>query len=323
MKLGSIPGDGGLLGLTGCGRLMTSTGERWGFFIGMKRASKLLGQWSREVPLEGMRGYILARQKPGGGFGLTPHLPASVEDTYYCVRALELMGEAGGVKFLASYLDCAPPMASSPARVLFQQAYLRRWSGITTHGLEEALATRLRRPPVLFELHYSLRAAGELGGQAELRLRKLIRRKTQGLAAQWRTVRDLWHLLSLRNLLGLPQPQDFSSDWLLACRNSDGGFGFLPGTTSFLENGFHALRAMELLGLGLERPDECALFILACRTRSGGFGRINGAVPSPETTFMALDSLRLLGVISHGTHLPRPLTSNFGSALETWKPTAS
>jgi hypothetical protein len=81
--------------------------------------------WERLGP-EGVLGYLLARQKPGGGFSLTPLLPPSLEDTYYAFRSLELLGAEALARRLRGYLERVPPSATSPAKVLFEQAYLRR-----------------------------------------------------------------------------------------------------------------------------------------------------------------------------------------------------
>lgn len=275
-------------------------------------------QWRSRIEARGVAAYLLARQKAGGGFGMTPRLPATVEDTYYSFRALELLGATGRVRHLRRFLALLPPSATSPAKVLFQQAWLQRRCRGGLGGLVEALRIRLARHPDLSEVYYALRAAREL---PQAGLAAAVGQAAPGQVGRWRTVTDLWRVLVLRDFLGLPPPPG-AANWLLACQNRDGGFGFLPGTTSFLENTFHGLRSARYLGEGLRWPEACAHFVLRCASGAGGFGRTSSAVPSPETTYMALASLWLLDDLAArrgGQALPGPTSEQEAQ----WRPTAS
>jgi hypothetical protein len=278
------------------------------------------GWWS-SVEADSAVAYLLARQKPGGGFGLTPRLPATVEDTYYCLRALELLGATGEVRSLADYLSALPVSATSPAKVLFQQAYLRR-GVVSTDGLEEALTVRLGRQPTLAELYYTLRAARELGGPSQERLAGAVGTLVPERVSRWRTVRDLWQVLVLSGSLRLPPPAG-CREWLRSSQNLDGGLGFLPGTTSFLENTFYGLRAARVLKVELRWPERCGRFVLRARSGAGGYGRTNSAVPSPETTFMALASLRLLDALQGIGPAFDSVAAIAPVGEETWRPTAN
>ena len=85
--------------------------------------------------------------------------------------------------------------------------------------------------------------------------------------------------------------RDKAIDWLRACQNYDGGFGFMPGTTSFIENTFYGLRALELLGGQSEDPEMALNYVLSCRTKSGGFSRKANAAPFLDATYYAIGSL--------------------------------
>jgi hypothetical protein len=281
--------------------------------------------WWPRVDPESVLGYLLARQKPTGGFGLTLRLPPTLEDTYYAVRALELLEATTRVNPLGDYLNGVPVSATSPIKVLLQQAYLRRRSGSPIEGLEEAVLVRLHRRPSLAELYWALRVARELGGGSKERLSAAIWEVSESRLASWRTVTDFWQLLVLREFRRLPAPAD-ALTWALSCQNLDGGFGFLPGSTSFLENTIYGLRVVAHLGGRLRWPERCGEYVLRCRSTSGGFGRTSSALPSPETTYMALASLRLLD------KLEREPASHEGVAPESrcpsveeppWRPTHS
>jgi hypothetical protein len=56
------------------------------------RASK---EWWRQAGAAGVAGYLLARQKPGGGFGRTSTALPSPETTYLALASLRLLGGLG------------------------------------------------------------------------------------------------------------------------------------------------------------------------------------------------------------------------------------
>jgi prenyltransferase beta subunit len=281
----------------------------------------MANRWWQGVNAEEVTAYLLARQKPKGGFALTPGLPATIEDSYYAFRSLELLEVVTGQDALKRYLGAAAPSAANPAKVLSQYAYLCRRTGCSMGGIEQAITTRRRRQPTTAELYSALRASEQVRGKSGERLRAWVRvAAAPERLASWRTVTDLWHILVLREFSLLPLPQ-IAPEWLLACQNMDGGFGFLPGSTSFLENTFHGLRAARLLGVRLRWPEGCGRFVLRARS-GGGFGRTSRAVPSPETTYMALASLRLLDGLED-EDVVNPVKLNARSGEEAWRPTAS
>lgn len=206
--------------------------------------------------------------------------------------------------------------------MLFQQAYLRRRNGSSTDGLERALATRLARQPTLAELYYALRAARKLGGPSQERLAGAVGTLVPERVSRWRTVRDLWQVLVLSGSLRLPPPAG-CREWLRSSQNLDGDLGFLPGTTSFLENTFYGLRAARVLKVELRWPERCGRFVLRARSGAGGYGRTNSAVPSPETTFMALASLRLLDALQGIGPAFDSVAAIAPVGEETWRPTAN
>jgi len=73
-----------------------------------------------------------------------------------------------------------------------------------------------------------------------------------------------------------------------------GGFGGLPGTTSFIENTHCWLKALALMDSAPLSPDMARDFILRCKTRGGGFARKSGGAPFLYATWHAVASLNLL-----------------------------
>jgi prenyltransferase beta subunit len=113
----------------------------------------------------------------------------------------------------------------------------------------------------------------------------------------WRDATELW--MHIYQLFGRQTDQKILLrkdliDWLQACQNSDGGFGFLPGTTSFIENCYSSLRALALLGAAPLNPVGCQSFLMSCWTGTGGFARSNRAMAFLYSTWYGIAALELL-----------------------------
>lgn len=248
--------------------------------------------------------FVTARRKTTGGFGATPGLPATVEDTYHALRVLHLRPdepkEAGEARLRANdlqrYLAGVHP-GSGGSRTLFQWLWCCRAAGldVAQDALAATVRGRMAGSDVLEDWYYGAGILAEL-------LEKTLpaRGASQCLAAVlnrgWRGVDEAWMHLRLsrhfRQPLVLSGPGLIS--WLQACQNGDGGFGFFPATTSFVENCHAALRALAFLGAEPLDPIGAFHFLRGCQTVSGGFGRCPKAAPFLDATWHALAALAFL-----------------------------
>lgn len=234
--------------------------------------------------------YVRERQKEEGGFGLTPLLPASVADTFFAIRILELLGRDQGLENTKQYVALTGWSISTRVKTLYQLAYLQRKFGI----LKKNPPPPPPSDPLSLESTFYWQKMKHLWGNSCPR---------PGNASGWAlpspklpasyTVLDLCYYLNLHH--NMPS-QEVASwvEWVQACQSPDGGFGFMPGTSSFMDN---VLPAMEILSRFNRSPlDSSKLlnFILGCQTRSGGFARKNGGVAFLESSYQAVKSLHLL-----------------------------
>ena len=102
--------------------------------------------------------------------------------------------------------------------------------------------------------------------------------------------------------------------WLQRSQNGDGGFGFFPGTTSFIENCHATLAALSLLGARPVDLAEARSFIISSQTGGGGFARSPGAAPFLDASWHGIASLRLLEEMEQPTDI-LPETSSQQSRL--------
>lgn len=104
-------------------------------------------------------------------------------------------------------------------------------------------------------------------------------------------------------------------EWMLACRNGDGGFGSFPGDISALRPTCWALRAIRALNVPLAGREGTARFICAQQNEDGGFrGRPWGLRWTEKSTladsYHAVAALHMLGSgVPRGEELARLVCS--------------
>lgn len=258
---------------------------------------------ARKVDQLGVTIYVEKRRKTTGGYGATPRLPATIEDTFAVVTIASDLASLAPATPLHH-----PPREDGELRHYLQEALRRGWPGLRTTwqllhtgqhlGLEvdhERAREYIHRCRAagddLYTAYYTARIAAELGPPAT---------SHQGpgptaLPANL-TVAEARMYLELQKITG-NNPTAQAGEliaWLQRCQNGDGGFGFFPTTTSFIENCHHALAALQLLGARPAAPELARQFILSCQTGAGGFGRNHRAAPFLDATWHALAALRLL-----------------------------
>lgn len=252
--------------------------------------------------------FVMSRCKESGGFGATPMLPATIQDTYHAlnilflVRQYEPTGETvpgpGAGNSLRTYLaGCRNFLATAGTGTIFQLLWSWRSIGLEFNPgpIAERIADRMRHSDSLEELYYCARILTEVLDD-KWPLPDEERSAPAVLNHGWRGVDEAWmHIrLSLAFRKNLPLPKSELIAWLRACQNGDGGFGFFPKTTSFVENSHACLRALTFLGGKPPDPLRAALFLAGCQTASGGFGRSSRAAPFLDATWHALAALSSL-----------------------------
>ena len=249
------------------------------------------------LDVKALLNFFQVRKKPNGGFGAIPRLPATIEDTYYSLRSLKLLERAGCYQVPNDFFTGHHQFLSDKlkegwagTRRLFHLLRLLKDADgdklfVKADGL---IRKNLSKNPDLEQAFYVFRIGMEIG-QDEKIFQNLSFREYSV-----RTVRDLRMFLYLkRGQINRVQREKWK-DWVIACQNGDGGFGFMPGTTAYMENCYYALRCLEILNCKPSSPDSLVAFILSSKGKSGGFGRKNLGVPFTSSTWHALASLFLV-----------------------------
>ncbi len=252
---------------------------------------------ARQVDHAALMEFVHKRCKATGGYGATPQLPATIEDTFQALAIGLVLGEA------PSALQAEPALAGYLTRRLAAP-----WLGIDTtfrllitcrvcglgmdaERVRSHLAACLNRDASLAATYYVSRIAKEiLGEEPDF----FDPQRPMALPVRC-AVEDAARYLFVKNMGGQPiEGVEELVGWLQHTQNGDGGFGFFPGTTSFIENCHAGLAALTLLGA---RPIDLAnarSFIISCQTGGGGFARSPRAAPFLDASWHGVASLRLL-----------------------------
>jgi hypothetical protein len=250
--------------------------------------------------------FVMERHKESGGFGATRRLPATIQDTYHALNILKLVQRFVPVTGSEPALltgDTERPYLTAGLRLLpapgmcttFQLLWACRTSGVEfdRNGAETAVYAKMENSASLEEWYYGARILTEILDNPHLGPGESI---TAVLSRSWRCIDEVWMHMYLARVsgMGVPLPEAELIAWLQACQNGDGGFGFFPGTTSFIENCHACLRALAVLGAKPPDPERAASFLSGCQTAAGGFSRSGRAAPFLDATWHALASLSLV-----------------------------
>lgn len=248
--------------------------------------------------------YVEQRRKVSGGYGATRRLPATIDDTYFALRIMTLLqleppegitAPPSQDEALCCYLITAGNSLRLGISTRYHLLAAKRLIGLpvdTTATL--AIILPLLKPNATLTTWFyviaiirdilSLNPATLIDTQDALPL----------LAQPWRTIDEARKRLFLQNTLGLMPDLSTANTliaWIQACQGGDGGFGFMPGTTSFIENCRFAIEALDELGASPHDRSALIAFLCGCQTASGGFSRKGQATAFLDTTWFALAAL--------------------------------
>jgi len=252
---------------------------------------------ARQVDHAALMEFVRKRRKITGGYGATPRLPATIQDTFQAVAICLVLGEETPTP------QAEPALAEYLARMLAVP-----WLGIETtfRLLLTCRVCGLAMDDERVRVHLAARLSGDVSLAATYYVSRIFREilgEDQDFLGSGRSlllpapcaVEDVARYLFVKGMAGQPVAgAEELAGWLQRAQNGDGGFGFFPGTTSFIENCHAALAALSLLGAKPSEPTKARAFLLSCQTGRGGFARSPRAAPFLDASWHGVASLRLL-----------------------------
>jgi hypothetical protein len=255
-----------------------------------QRLKKEIEQLSRLLELSKVIQYLKDREKKGGGFSFAPELYPDLEDTYFAVRVLQFLNVDVDRNNTGNYMKNINWKEVGFPRAIYMLVYLH-------------LSLNIEFPPSLTGLlrkdwsRFRILDAQYFSDEIQKLLDQPLKPLNTLPSFQFQTHENLQNL---RKKVAILLDHDINFDrqqiirWVQLSQNGDGGFGFYPETTSYMENTYCALEILSKLGSSPMQIELCRKYILSCQTKNGGFGRAPASFPFIESTFRAVSGLLLL-----------------------------
>lgn len=273
---------------------------------------------ARKIDRATLIAFVQTLRQATGGYSATPLLPATIEDTFHAVAISLVLNESPpspqSEPALTEYL--ARRLAAPWLRIdtTFRLLTICRVCGLTldTERVRSHLIATLLRDDSLDASYYVGKIAREILGMEPKDF--LGSKRPVALPARC-AVDDAARYLAVKAMSNqqIEETEDLT-EWLQRSQNGDGGFGFFPGTTSFIENSHAALAALRLLGARPVDQANAGSFIISSQTGGGGFARSPGAAPFLDASWHGTASLRLLEEMERSAGV-LPKTSNLQTRL--------
>ena len=237
--------------------------------------------------------YVLSLRQSKGGFSYVSTLPATLEDTYYALKLLEELKIPFSDKKTSEYAMRLSMRNNGSVQRVYHVIYLLSrlmpaglacWRGkLKIPKLEEGSAD---------EIYYALLLKEIIG--EEMRLSQKLKEEIASLgSSKLKYIPEVARCVILMKKTKTRFREEEYVRWLRDAQMPDGGFGFLPGSTSFLETTYYALHALKALNNVPEDLHECERFIRLCKCQKG-YARQILARPSVESTYHAVSGLNII-----------------------------
>ncbi|MHA1214856.1 MAG: prenyltransferase/squalene oxidase repeat-containing protein [Candidatus Hodarchaeales archaeon] len=238
--------------------------------------------------------FILSREKTDGGFSFSKMTPATREDTYFAIRTFQIFGINYSYTPTIDFVKSLEIRNESDFRSIYQILFLFRAFKLDINSIKILNIIMERKIHVsrdFNEFFYFLDIKDFLKQNVSSEDIKVL----SGLKlSDLNYIKHISHHIHLMSKFKILFDTKHYSEWICLDQNFDGGFGFFHKTTSFLENTFYALSALNVLQSMPRNIDSCESFINRCQTTVGGFGRHSMTVATLEATYYAVKSLMIL-----------------------------
>jgi len=202
----------------------------------------------------------LTYEQENGGFVFSKFTPATREDTYYALRSLNLINYQYPGNKILDYIKQLIPKQIINIKNFYQLLYI-----VSTYDLEfhiQHLSNLIERSELnyhnLSDLYYYIRSKILLNLPLTQRIFEIV----AGYPTE--SLRDLPNTVKyiiLISLLNISYDKEYFLSYLSRCQSGDGRYGFLLGSTSFLENVCYVLRAYKYLQSPPKHTDKILAFI--------------------------------------------------------------
>jgi hypothetical protein len=238
--------------------------------------------------------FVIALRHPEGGYSDALLVPPGLEDTYCALKTLKGLGKQDKSKATIDYIkNSAQAGYIRSFKLAYHLAILLQMYSIRLKPVEIYKPLLKSKPSSLTDWYYWFMLKKLIDGNIDIdnSLKSWLKKQTP---QKLRYIDEVGRYVLLMQRLKLPFNKKLFIEWLQQMQNSDGGFGVLPYTTTFLEHVYISLRALKALRARPLDVDKCEEFVLSCITQKGGSGRQCVTKPTLEYTYYAFMSLEII-----------------------------
>jgi hypothetical protein len=228
--------------------------------------------------------FVLMREKDEGGFGATPLLPPTIEDTYFAIKILALFNYSLNIEKHANFL-LSQNISNLPLDPLAKLLKILNIFSLIDKANFSSLTSYHNYIKNLAEISFILKDEKNLKFLKSLVIKNLSKL----------SLKSLKEFYFLYKILREAFPKKFLES-ILEAQNADGGFGFFKGTTSYMENTYYACYILYRHDLQPKNLKKLKDFVLSCQNADGGFGRNSQGISFLESTYHALWILKNLNL---------------------------
>jgi len=248
--------------------------------------------------------FVRKYENPMGGFNFPQEIPASIAETYNGVTLLDELGFDCGNPLTKGYVRKLELRSDMPLEHLYRLARVSEVLGMlekTGEIRESVMGRKFRKSSKLTDAYYSVLLEEILDVSGVLTTDLLEHARTRKIK-KLKFMPECQKYLAVKIHVGLEVETDEAISWIRATQSCDGGFGFLPESSSFLENVYSTLDSLRMLDSVPLDIQGCEDFVLSCRSKEGAFGRQIMALPSLEHSLLAVRSLKIIDAMRVRAH---------------------
>ena len=247
--------------------------------------------------------FIYSREQTEGGFSFSKTTPPTLEDTYFALRLLEELDKCSVNKSTVSYIQSLNINDIKIPKHFYQITNIYRIANLSDK-------LKIVKDRIIFNNKIILNTLADLYylvlTKENLNISIALTENEKNIltSAQKQNIKSMEEykqFVTIMKKLHISFQQKEYSQRIKASQNSDGGFGLVQNSTSFLEPTYHALEALKELDTTPKNIHKCERFVYSCMTQVSGFGRQMITVPSLEYSYYAIVSLKIIDVMKKVT----------------------
>jgi len=267
------------------------------------------GSWRENVI-----NYVLVRQNQDGGYAFAKGLESNVQDTYYALAILHLLGAPflniqRTIRWLHDY----------SAYNIYEHYYMVETLRLCSEPPSKHLRDFIESLIVSHREFGTIDAYAEIASEFEMTfmvteivnilgvkldkdnmIKRLLQYKNEegGFGAHGHSnSNSTYHAVASLFNLGYPvRSLKDTLAFIRSCEKPTGGFTVVPNTSPpYMEHAYYGVSTLDLLGENAKYPEKTAKFVFRCQNPNGGFARSDLGISTFEDTFYAVTILQKIG----------------------------